>query len=374
MNPRVLFVGRTRYELPLEQSLARKWDALRKQLDLRVLAAAKNGARGDETFHLVRPGPGPLDGLLFYALLPFRAARELREFRPDVVIAESPYEAFAVELARPLARSRARVVVEVHGDWRTATRMYGSRLRNVLNPLADRLAALAVKKADAVRTLSPYTTGLVRDLGREPAAIFPTWTDLEAFLEQPIQPLPDPPRIAFIGVLEPYKNVEKLAAAWRLAAPRLPGVVLHMIGTGTRTDVAEALLRDLPEQTEWSPRLSASEVADALDRSTLLLLPSRSEGLARVIIEALSRGRPVVAARVGGIPNLVEDGVNGVLLDPEDVKGLADTIVRVVSDDELVARLASVARQSVDSWLWTADEYAARVRTLVERASGSPAA
>ena len=368
MNPRVLFVGRTRYKLPLDESLSRKWSALGGQLELRVLASSKNGSHGDATFELVRPWPGPLDGPLFYALLPWRVLRELRRFKPDVVIAESPYEAFAVQLARAVGRSRTRVIVEVHGDWRTATRMYGSRLRKLLNPIADRIASLAVRRADAVRTLSPYTTGLVRDLGREPAGIFPTWTDLAAFLERPVQPLPDPPRIAFIGVLEPYKNVEKLAAAWRLAAPQLPGVVLHMIGTGTRTSVAEGLLRDLPDQTEWSPNLSSPDVARALDNSTLLLLPSRSEGLARVIIEALSRGRPVIAGRVGGIPNLVEDGVNGVLIDPDDVEGLADTIVRVLSDSEYVGRLASVARASVESWLWTADEYATRVRALVKSA------
>ena len=370
-KPRVLFVGRTRYRLPLDGSLRRKWDALARQLDLRVLASSKDGSRGDETFRLVRPAPGGLDGALFYATLPARVARELRSFRPDVVIAESPYEAWAAELARALVRSRARIVVEVHGDWRTATRMYGSRLRKLLNPVADGLSALAVRRADAARTLSSYTTGLVRELGVEPAGIFPTWTDLASFLERPVQPLPDVPRVLFVGVLEPYKNIEGLADAWRLAAPRLPGVKLEIVGTGTRVDVVEQLLDDLPDQVEWHPVLSSPEVAEAFDRSTLLVLPSRSEGLARVIIESLARGRPVVAARVGGIPDLIEDGFNGLFVDPTDIGGLADTLVRVIRDRELVERMASVARSSVESWLWTADEYAARVRALVERAAAA---
>src|SRR3990170_4843479 len=117
MNQRVLFVGRTRYKLPLDESLLRKWSALGEQ---RVLASSKNGSYCDATFELVRPWPRPLDGPLFYALLPWRVLRELRRFKPDVVIAESPYEAFAAQLARAVGRSRTRVIVEVHGDWRTA--------------------------------------------------------------------------------------------------------------------------------------------------------------------------------------------------------------------------------------------------------------
>ena len=82
MKPRVLFVGRTRYRLPLEGGLARKWDALAAQMDVRAIAA---GTGSDPRFRLVRPRR--LDGLRFYAGLPFRVAREIRSFAPNAVIA-----------------------------------------------------------------------------------------------------------------------------------------------------------------------------------------------------------------------------------------------------------------------------------------------
>ena len=122
MTPRVLFVGRTRYRLPLPEGLARKWDALSARLQVRVIAS---GTGSDPRFHLVPPRP--LDGPVFYSTLPVVIARELRSFRPDVVVAESPYESAAAEVARALARSRAKVVVEVHGDWRVWSSHYGSR-------------------------------------------------------------------------------------------------------------------------------------------------------------------------------------------------------------------------------------------------------
>ena len=100
------------------------------------------------------------------------------------------------------------------------------------------------------------------------------------------------------------------------------------------------------------------------------MLPSRSEGLPRIVIEALCRGRPVVGARTGGIPDIVEDGVNGVLVPPEDPEALADALVRVLSDDELQERLAEGALASASEWLQTPEQYAAHVRELVARVAG----
>jgi glycosyltransferase involved in cell wall biosynthesis len=215
-----------------------------------------------------------------------------------------------------------------------------------------------------VRTISDYTTGLVRSFGVEPASVFPAFMDLEPFLG-PVRPLPDPPRALFVGVLEHYKGIDELAAAWRLAAPTLPGVTLHLVGRGTRRHVVEALLRDLPAQTEWTESLPTAGVAAGLDAATALVLPSRSEGMGRVLVEAFCRGRPAVASRVGGIVDLVRDGENGLLVTPPDPAALADALVRVLSDPALAQRLSGGARTTVDDWVATPDEYAARLAALV---------
>ena len=361
-KPRVLMVGRTRYRLPLSPPLRRKFDALSEQVDVRVLASGSNGE--DPRFVLVPPAKG-LDGALFWAALPARIAREVRRFRPDAILAQSPYEAAAAVAALRLARARARVLVDVHGDWRTSTRLYGSPLRRLLGPAADRVALRGLRGADTVRTISDYTTGLVRDAGIEPGDVFPAFMDLEPFLEPP-RPLPERPRALFVGVLELYKNVDGLADAWRSAAPRVPEAMLHLVGSGARTSVVERLVADFPEQTRWTNELSTEEVAAALDDSTLLVLPSRSEGLGRVIVEALCRGRPVLAAAVGGIRDIVRDGENGVLVPPGDTEALADALVRLLSDRAEAERLAAAARPSVEPWLATPEEYAQRVRLLVD--------
>jgi glycosyltransferase involved in cell wall biosynthesis len=365
VKPRVLFVSR-RVELPLSPSLARKWDAIGAELEFRVLAGG-NGSNG--AFHLARKLPA-LDGPAFFAALPLRIARELREFKPHAVLAQGAHETAAALSARKLARTNTVVIADLHGDWRTPTRLYGSRLRGLQKPVADRVALGALRGADGIRTVTGYTTGLVRELGLEPADEFPAYMDFDSFLQEQPKALPARAQALFVGVLERYKNVDGLAEAWRRAAPRVPDARLQIVGSGTLQPVVEQLVRDLPAQTSWTERLAQSGIASALDESTLLVLPSRSEGMGRVIVEAFCRARPVVGSRVGGIPDLVQDESNGLLVEPGDTDGLADALVRVLNERKLAERLAAGAHSSAGLWTVSPEDFASRLRDLVGRITG----
>ncbi len=361
-------VGRSRYTLPLSTRLERKFDALAQVLDVRIVATAGAGSRGaDARFRLFRPLPlGKLEGLAFYALLPLRVAGELRAFHPDAVLVQGGQETSLVLLGRALARSRAKVVLDVHGDWQAPTRLYGSPWRRVLSPLGDALARLALRRADAVRTISSYTSGLVRAHGVEPAAVFPAFMDLDPFLESEPVALPEPPVAVFVGVLERYKAVDVLADSWRVVAERVPSAELRIVGRGTLAPVVERLVAESAGRVTWTPSLPGDAVAGALDAATVLVLPSRSEGLGRVVVEAFCRGRPVVGSRIGGIPDLVTDGETGLLVPAEDAPALADALVSVLADRDLAARLGAAGRRAVEPWLATPDQYAASVADLVE--------
>ena len=95
MKPRVLFVGRTRYRLPLPPWLERKWTAVGDELHYRVLASADGDARSPKPFELMAPSP-VADGAVFYLRLPFRVRRSIRAFRPQAVVAEDPRTATLV--------------------------------------------------------------------------------------------------------------------------------------------------------------------------------------------------------------------------------------------------------------------------------------
>jgi glycosyltransferase involved in cell wall biosynthesis len=371
-RPRVLFVGRTPYRLPLPSWLARKWDAVEEQLDFRLVGAASADSTGaDPRFRLARPfRVRALDGIVFYLRLPARVRREIRSFDPSAIVASDPIVGAASLIGRRLAGHHSAVIVEVHGDWRTFTRSYGSRVRRLLSRFVDAIAAQAVRRADATRAVSSFTQQLVEEVRGAPAtATFTAYSDLSAFTAEPVAPLPEQPAVLFVGALERYKNVEGLAAAWRRLAPRVPDGRLVIVGSGAQRKVVERLRAEFPDRVEHHAWLEPKEVARALDAATVLALPSWPEGLGRVVIEAFARGRAVVGTDGGGIPDLVTDGVEGFLVPPFDDDALAARLEEILRDPQLAARLGVAAHARFASWDTSPAELATQLRTLVERAT-----
>ena len=375
-RPRALFVGRMRYSLPLPGWLAKKWDAVERELDYRVLGAAAAGSGpSDDRFHLSKTArPRILDGLLFYLRLPFRVRNEIRDFEPEVIFASDPFLGAGSLAGRALARRPTKVIVEVHGDWKTFTRLYGSRGRRLVTPLADRIAEAAVRRADATRAVSTFTAGLIEDArGVPPSAVFTPFSDLSAFSERPPEDLPARPTILFVAALEAYKNVVGLDAAWRRLAERVPEAALVIVGSGSQRAIVEQLVRDFPGRVQHHEWLDPEAVATALDEATLLVLPSWPEGLGRVVIEAFARGRAVVATDAGGIPDLVTHEREGLLVPPADAAALAAALERVLTDRELATRLGAAARERYTDWHSTPEELADQLRALAEATAAGTA-
>jgi glycosyltransferase involved in cell wall biosynthesis len=159
-------------------------------------------------------------------------------------------------------------------------------------------------------------------------------------------------------------------------AERVPGAQLRLVGSGTLSELAESLAAE-GIGVRWDRRLEPPELAAAVDEARALVLPSASEGLPRIVIETFVRGRAVIGATAGGIPDIVEDGFNGLLVPPGDTEALASALERVLTDHELATRLGDGAAESAPKWTATPEQYAERMAALVEdtiAAHGSQAA
>jgi glycosyltransferase involved in cell wall biosynthesis len=357
----VLFVGRGRLALPLPSWLAKKWDAIDAVLDYRVLNAGSGPST--DRFRLLPEGASG-----FYSQLPLAVARELRTFRPAVVVASDPYVAAEVLVGRSLARSKSKVIVEVHGDPHTFTRLYGSSARKLLSPVADAVAVQSLRRADATRALSSFTSSLVERARGVPAtACFPTYSDLTAFSEPPLASVPAARRIVFVGALEPYKNIRGLTAAWRRIAAEDEEATLTIVGNGSQRSLVDELVRELPAQVVHVPQLPPEGVAAELDRARALVLPSWPEGLGRVVLESFARARTVVATDAGGIPDMVTGERDGILIPPADDDALVAGLRRVLRDQALAERLGAAGRETYARWHQTAEDFARSYRELVDR-------
>ena len=150
-------------------------------------------------------------------------------------------------------------------------------------------------------------------------------------------------RVVFVGNLVRVKGVERLLEAWAIA--RLPGDArLVLIGDGALRRRLERMSDDLgiADDVEFLGRRPHAEIADWMRGSHCLCLPSRSEGMPNVVVEALSCGCPVVATGVGEIPFLVTNGVSGYVVD-----GTADEQNQESAEGRLVKALSEALEKAV---------------------------
>ncbi|MFP5318572.1 MAG: glycosyltransferase family 4 protein [Acidimicrobiia bacterium] len=338
-----MFLGKAGLTSVTPGDLDRKFSVLASYLDAVVVAAARPGLSRRSGVRTVGV-PAPV----FYACGP-PIALAVATRRGSAVTCQSPFEALpALVLSRLLPRRvRPAIAVEVRGDWRTATRLYGSPLRRVVQPVADRGATWAVAHADVVRTIGEYTERLARQAGYRGVALpLTTFSDFGQFIEAAPCPLPQRPQVVYVGALEPTKGVDVLLSAWPAVAERVPGAQLVIAGDGSRRSALEAMAARLGPETNvrFAGRLPRPAVARLLDESALLVLPSRSEGLGRIVMEAHARARPAVGTAVGGIPEQIVDGETGVLVPPDDPAALATAVAGLLADHDRMRTMGDNAR------------------------------
>lgn len=133
--------------------------------------------------------------------------------------------------------------------------------------------------------------------------------------------------VVFVGSVVVSKGVEVLGRAFPRAAARIPGLKLVIAGRGPAEQ--EARLRGLGDQVVMLGQVPRSHIAEVYAGAGLLVAPSTiNENSPLSVCESLMAGTPVVAARIGGIPELIVEGETGYLYDPQDADGLADAIIR----------------------------------------------
>jgi len=153
--------------------------------------------------------------------------------------------------------------------------------------------------------------------------------------------------ILFIGRLTTAKGVNFLIDAMRAC----PSESLTVVGDGPERQRLEALAKDLPN-VRFAGAVTRAEVDRLLSSARLLVQPSLQEGQPNTVMEAMAKGIPVVATRVGGVPDLVRDGVTGFLVEPGDVAALAARIREVMSDASLWTKMSNASLLEIRRYEW----------------------
>ncbi len=210
---------------------------------------------------------------------------------------------------------------------------------------ADCITAPCQAVVDLTRTVYP--------LPDAPLLIIPNPIDVQRFSPSAVSKRP---LISIVGRLQINKGILLLCELLPRLLADMPELEIRMAGTDTMNQDGvswqKTLLSRIPERDK--SRLTISPVPrDALPdlyaASALTLMPSRWENFPYVVLESMACGTPVVASSVGGIPDMIDDGVNGFLVAPQDVNGFEEKIRRLLSDLHNAAEMGKVARKKVES-------------------------
>ena len=214
------------------------------------------------------------------------------------------------------------------------------------------------KAAARVVAVSEHTRRLARQAYDVPIEVIPNGVDLERWEPRLLQ-VARPPRLIFAGRFQPQKNVVGLVES--LARLRDLEWSCALVGDGPQRRQVEGAIRErgLSGRIELPGWLDSAEVDRRLMESDVLVLPSRSEGLPVVGVQALAAGLAIVGTRAGGLAELIEDGVNGRISDPADLDAFTQGLRWCLEDQDrlLGLRRASLRKAAAYDLRSTADAY-----------------
>jgi glycosyltransferase involved in cell wall biosynthesis len=275
--------------------------------------------------------------------------RRIRALRPDIVHTHSSKAGFVGRVAARLA-GVPRIFYTPHGH--VFHSYYGPPITRVFIVL-ERFAARFTERI-VVLTDAEAEQHLAVGVGKRDQFVrIPSGVDLAevqalaangAQVRRELGLSVATPVIGAVARLVPVKGLRYLVAAMPEILRRCPDAHLVLAGDGDQRAALEALARDLAVSDRvhlLGFRRDAAAVTAALD---VFVLPSLNEGLGRVLVTAMALGVPVVATRVGGVPEVVEDGRQGLLVPPADPQALAQAVTTLLRDREYAASLGMGGR------------------------------
>jgi phosphatidyl-myo-inositol alpha-mannosyltransferase len=285
-----------------------------------------------------------------------RIRSAMRSFDPDLIHAHEPLTPSTSMLA--VLAAEAPVVATFHAS------LDRSRLMELAGPALRQVSG----RIDAAVAVSDTAASFVRRVVRVPLEIVPNGVDVRAFSDpgRPVEGLPAGPKILWVNRLDPQKGFEIMLRAFEQIASEVGEV--HLLVAGDGRD--RVLLRSLPGDLRSRILRLGTVAHEALPRyhaaADVFVSPATGqESFGIVLVEAMAAGVPVVASDIEGYREVVHDGVDGLLVPPNDPNALAAAIRRVLSEPELAAALKAAGRSRAQAFSWQA--VAPRLEAVYDR-------
>ena len=376
---KVLWANPERIPFPLDVSMSTKYELLSKHIEPHVLVWADVNRlkvrRLNTTYFYLIPQFRKfhlLQIMLAYPLILYPFVFWLlisKKF--DVVLIRPGLQGIISALVKRfsfLFGTSFSLLIEAFGDWIEVPLVSTNKwLRWLYRRFLEVISRFSLTSADMLRAESVSTMNKMRKFAPlKPYSTFPR-VHLELFLDLNVKPTTKDSNtftVLYVGELIKLKGVSHLLSAFQRVYREYSQVRLTIIGDGEcRTGLGRmAEEMDIADCVEFTGFLKPEKVKEHMLKSDVLVLPSVTEGLPRVIIEAMAVGLPIIATDVGSVKELVKDGENGFLVQPMDIDALMKTIQNLTGNRERAKKMGLNSQRLIQEAgdLYTMEGYARR--------------
>lgn len=284
-------------------------------------------------------------------------ARKIEEFQPDVIHAVNP-----VWLAAFGVLSAKRRGIPLVASFHTNVPEYTESLRIgwLRQPAAAWIRTLHNQAAVNLCTSGPMVDKATAQ-GIRNVELWPKAVDTDGYSpERRSRKMrarltdghPEASLVIYVGRLSAEKNLDRLAPIMRKVRERVPNARLAMVGSGPQADDLKKMMD--PAFTTFTGYLSGADLQSAFASGDVFAFPSVTETLGLVALESFASGVPVVGARAGGIPFVIDEAKTGYLVEPEDYDAWAERIALLLNDEALRTEMGHTARSEALRHGWRA--------------------
>ena len=350
----VLFIAPTTYQLPLTENLKKKFITLSEVCNVSVLAFANSKTFLNETYGNFYLNKKIKNRLINYfriiQISIFTTHKIIKKENIDIVCFQDPVSSFFSILFLKVRRAEVKIVVETHGDFiETLSLEKNLVLPRLYKKLFYIMAKYSIGKSNIIRAVSSSTEQQVLDIDSSKSVVrFPAWIDFKDF--QNIEPKPlskDKFNILFIGSVTDRKKPHMIIEAIQRINDK--SYNLSIVGPAPNEKYFKEL-KDLIDKSDLQNQVSLigpvdrESVKDYYSSSNLMILPSISEGLARVIFESQVAMCPVLVTDAPGMSDIVIDGQTGYVFESNNLDSLSLKIEYINNNYDEASLIAKNAK------------------------------
>ncbi|MEC8329034.1 MAG: glycosyltransferase [Actinomycetota bacterium] len=350
----VLFIAPTTYQLPLTENLKKKFITLSEVCNVSVLAFANSKTFLNETYGNFYLNKKIKNRLINYfriiQISIFTTHKIIKKENIDIVCFQDPVSSFFSILFLKVRRAEVKIIVETHGDFiETLSLEKNLVLPRLYKKLFYIMAKYSIGKSNIIRAVSSSTEKQVLDIDSSKSVVrFPAWIDFKDF--QNIEPKPlskDKFNILFIGSVTDRKKPHMIIEAIQRSNDK--SYNLSIVGPAPNEKYFKEL-KDLIDKSDLQNQVSLigpvdrENVKDYYSTSNLMILPSISEGLARVIFESQVAMCPVLVTDAPGMSDIVIDGQTGYVFESNNLDSLSLKIEYIKNNYEEASLVAKNAK------------------------------